>query len=75
MILTNHPSFFEEIGLTSFTTLQRQANKKCHQTMASFVNECLLFPEIFIAIIGDDAFACRATEFTEIWIINNCTTD
>lgn len=22
MILTNHPSFFEEIGLTSFTTLQ-----------------------------------------------------
>jgi len=22
MILTNHPSFFEELGLTSFTTLQ-----------------------------------------------------
>ncbi|MDD3129953.1 MAG: hypothetical protein PHW21_06255 [Candidatus Izemoplasmatales bacterium] len=26
MILTNHPSFFEELGLTSFTTLQSSSS-------------------------------------------------
>jgi hypothetical protein len=28
MILTNHSSFFEEIGLTSFTTLQNPRNMR-----------------------------------------------
>lgn len=38
MILTNHPSFFEELGLTSFTTQQKLEYNKIFINKSLFIN-------------------------------------